>query len=223
MTNPLEFTPEFSAWFWLRVNKAGPVPFNRPELGPCWLWTAGKTLGYGYCWFTHHHLRAHRAAYELTVGPIPDGLELDHICRNKACVNPVHLEPVTHLENVRRGLKGQCPRVCRNGHDLTNAVALPSGYRPCPTCKLNAAKALEARRAESLRLKLAKRAARALIPRIAHCARGESNWSSKLTSDQVLEIRRRAPSETYRALGAAFGVRASHILKIVWRQQWKHI
>lgn len=98
--------PTFEQRFWAKVNKDGPTPHQRPELGPCWVWTAslGKD-GYG-----HIHNRgaepqtmsAHRAAYIIEVGPIPDGLELDHLCLNQRCVNPKHLEPVTHLVNMRR-------------------------------------------------------------------------------------------------------------------------
>ncbi|HEY8766071.1 MAG TPA: HNH endonuclease signature motif containing protein [Dehalococcoidia bacterium] len=72
----------------------------------CWPWTGViHPLGYGHVNIpgTRNPQMAHRASYEFFVGPIPDGLELDHLCRNRGCVNPSHLEPVTHLENVRRG------------------------------------------------------------------------------------------------------------------------
>jgi hypothetical protein len=74
-----------------------------PETG-CWQWLLNmSSRGYGRIWADGRRHTAHRYVYEHFHGPIPEGLELDHLCRNKLCVNPDHLEPVTHIENVRRG------------------------------------------------------------------------------------------------------------------------
>ena len=76
----------------------------------CWIWTSRVDRGdYGYFHYEKKGRRAHRVAYELLVGPIPDGLELDHICNVRRCVNPDHLEPVTHAENHRRRVERKYP------------------------------------------------------------------------------------------------------------------
>jgi hypothetical protein len=109
----------------------------------CWLWQAGTTSnGYGKFRLSHRGrtVRAHRYAYELLVGPIPDGLQLDHLCRNRVCVNPAHLEPVTARENVLRGNSQSVVTiragVCVHGHPRTpeNLYIFPNGKTRCRTC-----------------------------------------------------------------------------------------
>lgn len=111
------------AKFWAKVNKAGPVPPHQPEMGPCWEWTGRKCrLGYGNYGrlFRGRFLTAaHRRHWIVVNGEIGEGLELDHLCRNRACVRLDHLEPVTHAENCRRGLNGvlrPLTTTCRAGH-----------------------------------------------------------------------------------------------------------
>lgn len=79
--------------FWEKVNKTDT----------CWLWTASLAQGYGQAWVGGRRVYAHRYAYESIVGPIQHGLELDHLCRIRHCVNPQHLEPVTRRVNLLRG------------------------------------------------------------------------------------------------------------------------
>lgn len=141
--------------FWRHVDKAGPLPKWAPFLGPCWLWTGStKEAGYGQFNAEKRNVRAHRFAYELVVGPIPAGLELDHLCMVTGCVNPAHLEAVTKAENLRRagGWAGVNARKtkCDNGHpfDEDNTYVDGKGRRSCRACH----RANESRRQRQHRL-----------------------------------------------------------------------
>ena len=94
--------------FWLKVDKDGPLPKARPDLGNCWDWTGskGQAKGRDYGRFSIKNcpVSAHRWAYESEKGPIPAGLEIDHLCVRPCCVRPSHLEAVTHLVNIQRAL-----------------------------------------------------------------------------------------------------------------------
>jgi hypothetical protein len=127
----VQTTPER---FWSLVDRRGDAE--------CWPWKGGTKQGYGQIMVARKAKRAHRVAYELTVGPIPEGLTLDHLCRNRACCNPKHLEPVTNRENVLRGVgpsaeaarKTHCPQ----GHEYTpeNVYQRPGKPdRSCLTCR----------------------------------------------------------------------------------------
>lgn len=105
----------------------------------CWLWQgflSHQGKGYGCFTIKRYVIGAHRFAYELTYGPIAPGLQIDHLCRNKACVNPAHLEPVTALINRRRGRNFNLEKThCPAGHpyDEANTTANRHG-RHCRTC-----------------------------------------------------------------------------------------
>lgn len=109
----------------------------------CWLWRAGLTTnGYGKYWVADTTVVAHRYAYELLVGAIPAGAQLDHLCRNRRCVRPDHLEPVTSRENNLRGIghaaRNAAKSSCVNGHAFTpeNTYVRPDGLgrRQCRAC-----------------------------------------------------------------------------------------
>jgi hypothetical protein len=114
----------------------------------CWLWSAWiERNGYGRFWLDGRQQGAHRVAYELYVDPIPNGLEIDHLCRVRHCVNPAHLDVVTPAENVRRMAVQRKPYqhqrdACPNGHayDEENTVITATG-RACATCKRDANRA----------------------------------------------------------------------------------
>ncbi len=131
--------------FWARVDKRGPRD--------CWLWKKGHNgQGYGFYTWEGRQQLTHRIAYTLTVGPIPDGMQLDHQChtpdctgatkcQHRRCCNPAHLKPVTNAENssAERSRKAYGRKVthCPRGHEYTpeNTRETAKGYRNCRTCE----------------------------------------------------------------------------------------
>lgn len=151
--------------FWAKVNKDGPIPEGRSDLGPCWVWTAGLYLeGYGSFALRHRiSIGAHRYSYEQLVGPIPAGLPLDHLCRNRPCVRPSHLEPVTERVNILRGISpsalGAKASHCPKGHvyDLVN-TRITHGRRHCRMCAHDADVARRDKHAADARARRRRRA-----------------------------------------------------------------
>ena len=125
------------ARFWAKAQVS-------PDFDDCWQWTAcerAKGRGYGAFRAFGKQRLAHRFAYEVFVGKIPRGLQIDHLCRNRGCVNPTHMEPVTLAQNVLRGdgitAVNARKTHCKRGHlfDADNTYARPDGDRDCRACR----------------------------------------------------------------------------------------
>lgn len=100
----------------------------------CWLWTGSRSDGYGNVGVGGKVYKLHILAYKHFIGPIPDGLELDHKCRIRHCWNPQHVEPVTHKVNMERGERAMKTH-CRHGHPYDEKnTQLFQGRRYCRTC-----------------------------------------------------------------------------------------
>lgn len=134
------------ARFWSKVNKTDT----------CWLWTGARVPSNGVEYGSFHlgprkTTRAHRAAYLLLVGEIPDGLTLDHLCGTLLCVRPDHLEPVTLRQNILRGGGPAAIHarqdVCGRGHPFSeeNTHIRKGGWRACKTCRRVSNRAAKAR------------------------------------------------------------------------------
>lgn len=122
------FTPNTFASGDLRQRVMSRVSIT----GDCWLWTGAKVRGYGVISVQKRTKYAHRVVYELEVEQIPEGMDLDHLCRNPLCVNPKHLEPVTRSVNVARMLDAQPKDRCRRGHRYSEAGRTKKGS--CVEC-----------------------------------------------------------------------------------------
>lgn len=146
--------PRLPQRFW---DKCIPEPMSG-----CWLWLAALTSsGYGCLSRVRPadpmpgSITAHRAAYQALVGRVPDGLELDHLCRNRLCCNPDHLEAVPRSINLMRGLGPSLTRArprkthCPAGHEYTpaNTYTNPSGFRLCKICRRSHTATYRSRRA----------------------------------------------------------------------------
>lgn len=147
-------------------NKRRPFDLSRYAIedrgfgSPCWIWQGNITsTGYGQTHYKGKPSKPHRVFYQEMVGPIGDGLTIDHLCRQKDCVNPTHLEPVTAAENLRRQFRSGSgsPAInaslthCKHGHELSgsNVYHPPKNptHRQCRICRANIARFFRERRA----------------------------------------------------------------------------
>lgn len=143
----LAMTDQARARYWAKVDKDGPLPdvtdpLVRAPQTPCWVWTASTSRA-GYGSFVPvrgtTHL-AHRIAYAEANGGIPEGTQVDHLCRRRNCVNPEHLEAVSQRENTLRGAgrgaRAVAANMCSRGHEFNeaNTYTDASGGRRCREC-----------------------------------------------------------------------------------------
>ena len=191
--------------FWSKVEKTSS----------CWNWIGAiGSAGYGNFGIDNRTYRAHRVSYEWLHGPIPAGLVIDHLCRNKRCVNPDHLEPVTDRVNT---IRGDGPRItselgrarthCKHGHSLSGAnlyVQKKTGYRYCRECMRQASSRFTA-----------KNEAKGYV-------RGESSPNAKLTEEAVRDIRS-SPNVPLGDLAKAHGVSRSSVWLVRTGRTWAHI
>lgn len=190
----MQFTQKDIAHFWSRVDKSGQ----------CWLWVGARTsAGYGHFYIGKLAIYAHRFSWQIINGEIPKGLLICHHCDNPPCVNPNHLFLGTLSDNARdSAAKGR-------SHFQKHPEQLPRGnshwMKKHPERIKRGSESWSANHLERL-------------------ARGERSGSTKLTTDQVHEIReRRANGETLMALVNRFGVTLNAIYSIVKRITWRHI
>ena len=139
--------------FWAKVDRSGPVPDRRPDLGECWIWRAwvDRTTGYGLWTYVEDDRKvtttAHAFAYRVTYGAPPVGLHHDHLCHVRTCCRPSHLEAVTQAENNRRSPKLARRTECKRGHSYAeHGYTYPSGAVACRTCNRDAQRAWRSRR-----------------------------------------------------------------------------
>jgi hypothetical protein len=125
-----------------RVEIVGPLG--------CWIYPTLNDSGYGVIGVGGRGgptMRTHRVAYEHMVGPIPKGMDLDHVCRVRACCNPAHVVPVTRGENLARGVKKTLQTHCKQGHEMTGAnVKHTKRQRICLECARRASREYQARK-----------------------------------------------------------------------------
>ena len=199
----------------------------RVEDSGCWVWTGCTTNGYGKISVDGKSEQAHRASYVAHIGPIPSGLQLDHLCRNRACVNPAHLEPVTNRENVLRGVGASALNArkthCVNGHPLSGGNLMLQQKkrgieRVCRECNRTELRQWRAKTADK------RAAAFQPKPKPEHCRKGHpftevrhgpngKEWRQCAECRREREVRRRLAAKEKRAAAKADRKEAKRLAK----------
>ena len=201
--------PSPESRFWSRVDKNGSLPPHMPHLGPCWVWVGGTfSSGYGSFWLSGRSSHAHRVAWELTYGKIPDGLFVLHCCDRPLCVRPEHLFIGTHADNVRdRDEKGRQARGDRSGARL-HPETRSRGRRHSIIMRRVAARG--------------DRNAARLYPE--RTPRGELVGTSKLTANGVRRIRRLSEQGLSQCeIAKHTSVCRSQVGNILRGESWRHV
>lgn len=186
---------------------------------PCWIWTGAPSRGYGVLRIQGINIFAHRFAYYLENGKYPDQF-IDHLCNNKICVNPHHLEDVSHEENIRRGIKYHFDAICKNGHVRTpqNTTIRKNGTKLCLECTRATDKARYAQRYEKDKL---------LKTNNSNSKLGIDYASNPILNHQlVYEILSKYYLEkdnSYRTLSREYRVSSTMIKFIVNGKSWKQV
>lgn len=195
-----EYSPVFSARFWAKVDRNGPVPPHRPELGPCWLWTGWRNpKGYGGCSVHRVNRLAHRVAWELANGPIPTGHQVQHACDTPPCVRDSHLTTGLPSQNSADMVaKGRSPK----NLNAPRGEAHPARLHP-------------------ERLARGDRHPARLHPE--RLARGERHGNALLTWERVAEIRRlyAAGEANQYQLADRFEIHQSTVWGIIHNRAWR--
>lgn len=201
--------PTIEDRFWDKVDKNGPIPKHRPELGPCWLWMGSKQpSGYGIMKINSKKVRVHRLAWQLTHGSIPDGLWVLHHCDNPLCVNHNHLFLGDHLDNIK-------DKVAKNRQAKGAELTAKARLHNIRWGDDNPARKYPERMARGKR--------HGLYLHPEKRPRGEKHGRARLTAEQVAEIRTQyATGKVYQKdLARRYGVSQSQISHIICDKAWR--
>ena len=197
------------AKFWARVNKDGPVPEHMPHLGPCWVWTGAKHRKTGYGLISGAGPRsAHRMAYALQIGAIPDGLFVCHHCDNKLCTRGTHLFAGTAADNAADKIRKKRHCFGKTHHSYLRPECVPRGEKHWANTK------------PELLARLQRGDEHYTHRHPEWVRRGEANPASKLDAAAIREIRRSA-LPAYE-IAEVCGVTARTVRKIRQGTRWGH-